>query len=230
MSDPQCTMPIMSGVKVGIGVACSTIDRIVDTCRVIRPSYLPKVGIPHTWIYWARLQRVSRGLYVRTGDQVSSRLLLANKYHRLTLGLRSALAAHGIAPWPLGGDWWVIGQKGHVPADAPPGDRFFRSSWPREDRALVDLDGTQVMAQSPIRALIDCVRFRRRLDEGLAEGLLAFTLMQRAVDVAALLKRAKELHALTPVRELLQRIEAYAPITRGSSESPPPSARVSRPA
>ncbi|MBL8956130.1 MAG: hypothetical protein JNK82_35480 [Myxococcaceae bacterium] len=188
------------------------LGRFLKTARIAKllsPRDRDHFGVPE-WQFrmWLKIILVkrARGLYAPRNVVITERVLLARRYPRLRLGLTSALAAHDVISWPAGGDWWVIGQKAHVPATRPADAHFVRSSWPRDDCDLAPVDDTYLMAQSPLRALLDCVRFHKRLGSDVAEDAMRAALAKGIVTPDALLSRAKELHVLAPVRSLLARL------------------------
>lgn len=133
---------------------------------------------------------------------------MARKYRGLTVGLTSALWLQGVLRDLPPDDWWVISRDGRLPSMRLPTMRFVRSSWPLEDRERLELDGTWIHCQSSVRAVLDCVRLRRRLGEGVAEAALHRALRVKAVTVEALEHRAEELHVHAPLREMLRRLAA----------------------
>jgi hypothetical protein len=202
----------MPKAKVGIGTADRVLNLIAAQKRVIRPRDFLDYQVPHTWLhlfdYYLELRKLGRGLYVLESDRapVDYAVLMARKYRGLTLGLTSALWLQGVLPDPPTNDWWVLARRDRLPSMRLPSMRFVRSSWPREDRELRLLDGTPIHCQSVARALLDCVRFRRRLGEGVAEAALSRALESGAVDVEALMRRAEELRVRAPLRHMLRRL------------------------
>jgi hypothetical protein len=156
----------MASAKLGIWGAEGIVWQWARSMRVVRPRDLAEADIPHTWLYVVgglKMQRVGPGLYVRHGDEVDPLILMARKYPGLTLGLTSALWAHGLVTERPANDWFVMGHKDRRPTLPVPAARFVRSSWAKEDREEVALLETRIQVHSPVRALLECVRFERVL-------------------------------------------------------------------
>src|SRR5437870_13721727 len=104
----------MARAKLGIWGAEGLVHQWASWMRVVRPRDLAQADVPHAWLYVVgglRMRRVGPGLYVRHGDDVDPLVLLARKYPRLTLGLTSALWAHGLVAQRPAVDWFVMGHK-----------------------------------------------------------------------------------------------------------------------
>lgn len=171
--------------------------------QIVRPRDMLEMNTSPTWLYFLdgmELKRVGPGLYTVPQFTPDPAHLVARKYPRLTFGALSALWVHGLIPRPEH-DWWIIGVHSRVPSFAPGQTRFLRSSWPAEDReeALLPPRNFKVFAQTVTRAVLDCIRHRKKLGAAAVDSALS-TVFEQPFDRDALEERARQLHVITPLR------------------------------
>ena len=206
----------MPKARFGWGAAASLCRSIAARDQVVRPRDFVARKVQPAWLYFLaphELKQVGPGLFIwhEFGD-VDPLVLLARKYPGVTLGLTTALWAHGLIERPPH-DWWVIGARDRRPTLPCERARFVRSSWPREDRGPVEVlyEKCFIESHSVVRAVLDCVRFRTLLGEQAVDAALRAVLASNHPEFAMLDIRAAELHVYRPFRTARRRVLSAGP-------------------
>lgn len=178
---------------------------IIRDRQIVRPRDFEAAGVASSWLYhlkWLELAQVGPGLFCHPLAKPDEALLLARKYPRLALGALSALWIHDCILRPEC-DWWIIGIRDRVPTLPSLRARFIRSSWATEDVEAGDFgSGIKVRAQSVTRAVLECIRHRRKIGAEAVDAALK-KVFDRPFDRDALEERARQLHVLAPLRAWL---------------------------
>lgn len=195
-------------MKLGWHGALGFVGEEIHRRHIVRPRDLIQRGVPHSWLYdfaSMEIKKIGPGLFTLRSANPDPLLILARKYPGLTLGVTSALWAHDLIERPAQ-DWWIMGNNARRPRLPCERARFLRSSWPREDTDPVELfyARAMVVTQSPVRALLDCLRFRKKLGEEQVDAAFRAALHKNVVNTAVLEMRAAELHIYHPLKAKLR--------------------------
>jgi hypothetical protein len=178
---------------------------IIRDRQIVRPRDFEAMGAASSWLYTLKgleLEQVGPGLFCHPLAKPDEALLLARKYPRLAMGALSALWIHDYIRRPEC-DWWIIGIRDRVPTLPSRRARFIRSSWATEDVEEGDFgSGITVRAQSVTRAVLECIRHRRKIGPEAVDAALK-KVFERPFDRDALAERARKLHVLAPLRAWL---------------------------
>jgi predicted transcriptional regulator of viral defense system len=139
---------------------------------VLRARDLAAYTIPRTYLERLRragvLDRVARGIYVRTGANATEHHSLAEACKRVPRGvvcLLSALRFHGLSTQFPHEVWLAIDRKDRLPKVDYPPLHVVRFSGP----ALVDgvaehiIEGVTVRVTDPAQTVADCFKYRNKI-------------------------------------------------------------------
>ena len=162
----------------------SELDGVFGGATVLRSKDFEERGFPRWRIRAAldggELERVARGLYVRSGAGVSenhSLALVARRLPRAAVCLLSALRFHDLTTQNPHEVWVAIRPKDRKPALEYPAVRVVRFS-PRHftlGLEVHEVEGVEVSVYSVARTVVDMFRYRNKLGldaalEALREG------------------------------------------------------------
>ena len=177
---------------------------------------LRAAGIKKRWVEWlAREEHIcssNAAVYVFQRRIIDRVARTAVRHPAMTAGLTTALWLHNVLPTRPPVDHWMIAQAKHRPIWLPPDVRVHRSRHGAEDTFLAVLSGSLVRAHVPLRAALDCVRFRGALGDDVALAAIRATLASGVVELQVLLAHAKR----TKVHEPLLRLLTSAPAARAA--------------
>lgn len=169
----------------------SPTDRLLallDRHGVVRPRDVVAAGIPRwalqTLLERGEVERVSRGLYVRVGAELSANRGLAEAATRVPHGvvcLLSALAFHDLTTQLPFEVWLAISSSARTPQVEHPPFRIVRMT-PDSLAAGVerhDVDGVSVPVTSVAKTIADLFKFRRRVGTDVAIDALREALAER---------------------------------------------------
>jgi predicted transcriptional regulator of viral defense system len=145
---------------------------LVKKAGVLRPRDLESYGIPR--IYLSRLhavgklQRISRGLYVLPGTNVSEHRSLAEACKRIPKGvicLLSALRFHELTTQSPYEVWLAIGEKAWQPRMEYPPLRIVRFSSAALSAGMGEhrIEGVIVHVFTPAKTVADCFKYRNKI-------------------------------------------------------------------
>lgn len=155
------------------------------------------------------LEQPARGLYARTGGEMSADVSLAEVARRTphaVIGLLSALRFHGLTTQLPHEVWIYIDRKARVPAHPPVRLRIFRVSGDglTDGVERLTIDGVPVAITGVSRTLVDC--FKRRDEVGLDVALEALRDARRLkkLNVNEVWRIAERRRTLTFMRPYLE--------------------------
>ena len=193
-------------------------DKVLDLVRnagVLRPRDLDAYGIPRTYLSRllaaGKLHRVSRGLYVLPGINVSEHRSLAEACKRVPKGvvcLLSALRFHELttqAPFEV---WLAIGEKAWRPRVDYPPLRVVRFSATALASGVEphQIEGVTIPVFSPAKTVADCFKYRNKIGLDVAIEALRECWRSRRCTTDDLWKYAKVCRVQNVMRPYLESI------------------------
>ena len=153
----------------------SHTDKVLALAKkagVLRPRDLEPYGIPRIYLSrlhaTGKLQRISRGLYVIPGTDVSEHRSLAEACKRVPKGvvcLLSALRFHELTTQSPFEVWLAIGGKDWRPRVEYPPLRIVRFSSATLDAGVEEhrVEGVIVPVFTPAKTVADCFKYRNKI-------------------------------------------------------------------
>lgn len=177
------------------------------SAAAVTPEALRSAGIKDIWVeFLASEQRVcasNAAVYLFRG-QLSDRLArMARKHPAMTVGLTTALWLANVLPERPSTDHWMIAEAKRRPIWLPPDVRVHRSRHAAHDTFATVLAGEAVNVHTPLRAMLDCVRFRRELGRDVVLEALRAVVASGVVALPVLLARATTARVRKPLLRLL---------------------------
>jgi predicted transcriptional regulator of viral defense system len=192
------------------------IDRLLQLarkCSVVRSRDLARHNIARQYLNIAKdqglLSRVSRGIYVARGADVTEHHDLVQACKRVPNGvicLLSALRFHELTtqlPFEI---WMAVGQKARTPKiDYPPLHIVRFSSRTLEFGVTVhSVEGIRVPVFDPAKTVADCFKFRNKIGLDVALEALRETFRNRAVSMDKIWAAAKICRVANVMRPYLE--------------------------
>lgn len=128
---------------------------------------------------------------------------IGRKHPAMTVGLTTALWLCGILPHRPSVDHWMLAEAKHRPIWLPPDVQVHRSRNAQVGAFKLTLTGQRIHVHAPLRATLDCIRFREELGEDAVADALRAVLTSCRVDRATLLEEARQTKVARPLLELL---------------------------
>lgn len=173
----------------------------------ITSSELRAAGLKEVWVKWlAREEFVcasNPALYIFKGRITDPMARLSRWHPAMTVGLTTALWLASVLPERPSIDHWMIDEAKRRPIWLPPGVVVHRSRHASKDTFHTLMSGISVPAHLPLRAVLDCVRFREVLGQAAVLGAIKAVLASGAVHLPALLAAAKATKVCKPLLHLL---------------------------
>jgi hypothetical protein len=144
-------------------------------------------------------------LYIFHGRITDPLARMARKHPDMTAGLTTALWLAGVLDERPPIDHWMIADARHRPIWLPKNVRVHRSRNARDDTFVSNFSGAEVRVHLPLRATLDCIRFRAELGDKAVANTVKTVLATGAVDLPTLLAHAKHTKVLRPLLELLNK-------------------------
>lgn len=184
---------------------------------VLRPSDLTNLGIPRDYlrrlVQEGRLKRVERGLYVLADAQITEQHILIEATRRVPHGivcLLSALAFHGLTPYPPKEIWLAIDRNAHAPQTIRSPVHIVRFSGLACTYGIEthQVEGVSVRVYSPAKTVADCFKYRYKLGLDVAREALREVWYMRRATVSELWEAAKVCRVTSSMRSYLEMLGA----------------------
>lgn len=155
------------------------------------------------------LERIHRGIYRRRGAPSSELETLATVSKRIpgaVICLLTALHVHGIGTQAPRQVWIAIDWKARKPAVPSLPIRVVRFSKPIP-RSMVEIReilGVSVVLTSPVRTVVDCFRYRRKIGVDVALEALRDAITSRKASIAEIARLARRCRISTVMAPYLE--------------------------
>ena len=198
MSRPFCSSPNRNYLRA-LGVLCELRSSTVVTLDDLQ---LPDCRI--RWPVWEReICASNAGLYIVEGTITDRLARLARRHPMMTVGLTTALWLNKVLPERPAVDHWMINHAKLRPIWLPPDTHVHLSRHALDDTVVVSLDRRLVTVSQPIRALLDCLRFRKVLGHEVVLAALKALLERSRVELMVLRAHARLEKLEKPLLRLL---------------------------
>ncbi len=191
------------------------------TLEGLRAAHMPELELR----WFAREQAICAAdpaVYVFHKHLIDRLARLARRHQNMTVGLTTALWLTDVLPQRPAIDHWVIPHAKLRPVWLPAHAQVHLSRHAGEDCWLQTLDRIEVRVSPPLRATLDCIRFRDRLGRAEVVTALRAALHHRQVGLDLLRGHARFERLEKPLLGLLDDVTTGRPCPPESPSSAPP--------
>ena len=189
----------------------------LGTEGIFRSADLEAVGLHRSQlprlIEQGEVERLGRGLYRRTSEEISQHITVAAVCRRVPQAivcLLTALRIHEIgtqSPWEV---WIGLDRKARKPRFQDLAVRIVRFSGSSLDEGVEEMriQGVRVKITSPARTVVDCFRYRNKIGLDVALEALRETVQGRKATPAEIVRTAEALRARTVILPYVESLVA----------------------
>jgi len=173
----------------------------------ITTADLRAANIPHNWVTWLSREEAicssNAAVYIFHGRITDRLARMSRKHPAMTVGLTTALWLAKALPERPAVDHFMLDEAKRRPIWLPPDVSVHRSRHAARDTFDTVIDGIHVPTHLPLRALLDCIRFRDELGDDAVVAAIKAALASHVVELSVLLAQAKLTRVHKPLRRLL---------------------------